>query len=198
MGDSAHIPTVPSPSVIRTIDSTTNWEDFQLVTQTAPQTVRPADLSDAAEIAAIFNQGIEERVATFETHPKTTEGVAGLISSGALILVAEGANAVVGFAKAGPYDDSSAYYRGINEVTLYVERGARRGGVGRALLEALVSAASERGLYKLTAKIFSSNQPSIALFHACGFREVGVHHRHGVVDGEWTDVTLVERSLGEG
>jgi phosphinothricin acetyltransferase len=167
------------------------------VTEEAPPRVRFAQLEDAAEIAAIFNQGIEERVATFETHPKTTEGVAELISSGALILVAEGGSAVVGFAKAGPYDDSSAYYGGINEATLYVERGARRAGVGTALLEALVSAATQRGLYKLTAKIFSSNQPSIALFRACGFREVGVHHRHGVVDGDWKDVTVVERSLGE-
>jgi L-amino acid N-acyltransferase YncA len=182
MRDSAHIP----------------WENSQLVTASPPQTVRLADPGDAAEIATIFNQGIEERVATFETHPKTAEGVGELISSGALILVAEDGTGVVGFAKAGPYDDSSAYYRGINEATLYVERGARRGGVGRALLEALVVAAGERGLYKLTAKIFSSNQPSIALFRACGFREVGVHRRHGVIDGDWKDVTVVERSLGEG
>jgi phosphinothricin acetyltransferase len=168
------------------------------VTETAPRTVRLARPGDAAEIAAIFNQGIEERMATFDTRAKTAEGVAELISSGALILVAEDGNRVVGFAKAGPYDDSSAYYRGINEATLYVDRGARRGGIGRALLEALVAAARERGLYKLTAKIFSSNQPSIALFRSCGFREVGVHHRHGVIDGDWKDVTVVERSLGEG
>jgi L-amino acid N-acyltransferase YncA len=168
------------------------------VKQEAPPDVRLAQPGDAAAIAAIFNQGIEERVATFETHPKTTEGIAELISAGSLIVVAERDGRVVGFAKAGPYDDASAYYRGINEATLYVERGARRSGIGRALLEALADAAAERGLYKLTAKIFSSNQPSVALFRACGFREVGVHHRHGNLDGEWKDVTVVERSLEQG
>ena len=102
---------------------------------------------------------------------------------------------MIGFAKAGPYDDHNHYYDGIGEATVFVTRDRRRGGVGHALLQALVEAARGRGLHKLTAKIFAENAASIRLFESCGFRQVGVHHRHGRLDGEWKDVVLVERSL---
>jgi L-amino acid N-acyltransferase YncA len=64
-------------------------------------------------------------------------------------------------------------------------------------MEAVAEAATERGYYKLVGKIFTSNAPSIALVEACGWREVGVHHRHGRLDGEWKDVLVVERLLGD-
>ena len=102
---------------------------------------------------------------------------------------------VIGFAKADPYEDRSHYYDGIGEATVYVERDARGGGAGRALLDALIEAGRGRGLHKLTAKVFASNEASIALFHACGFRTVGTHLRHGRLEEEWLDVVLLERSL---
>jgi L-amino acid N-acyltransferase YncA len=84
----------------------------------------------------------------------------------------------------------------VGEATLYVEREARRSGVGSGLLEALAEAAAERGLHKLTGKIFPTNGPSVELIRACGWREVGVHLRHGRLDGEWRDVLVVEILLG--
>jgi phosphinothricin acetyltransferase len=158
--------------------------------------VRPAQASDAEAIAAIHNQGISERVATFETNEKRAEDVRSLIEDGALVLVFERDGDVAGFAKVGPYDDGSHYYAGIGEATLYVERSSRRGGVGLALLQALCDAAEERGRHKLVAKVFASNEPSLALFERCGFRRVGVHERHASLDGEWKDVVMMERSLG--
>ena len=104
---------------------------------------------------------------------------------------------VVGWASVGPYDDAHEYYSGVGEATLYVGRDARRGGTGRALLEALAEEAELRGYHKLIGKIFTSNQPSIALVRSGGWREVGVHRRHGRLDGEWKDVLVVERLLGE-
>jgi L-amino acid N-acyltransferase YncA len=158
--------------------------------------VRPAQGSDAEAIAAIHNQGIDDRVATFETNPKRVEDVAALIEGGALVLVDDRDGTIAGFAKVGPYDDGSHYYAGIGEATLYVERGSRGSGIGRGLLDALCEAALQRGLHKLVAKVFASNAPSLALFERCGFREVGVHERHASLDGEWKDVILLERSLG--
>ena len=64
-------------------------------------------------------------------------------------------------------------------------------------MEAAAEAAEERGYHKLVGKIFASNSPSIALVKACGWREVGVHRRHGRLDGEWKDVLMVERLLGD-
>src|SRR5215211_3092347 len=159
--------------------------------------IRPATSADAAAMARIYNQGIAERVATFETREKTADELAALIESGALALVAERAGEVVAFVKVGPYDDPSHYYRGIGEATMYVDRDARHSGVGRSLMEAVADAAEERGYYKLVGKIFTSNAPSIAMVKACGWREVGVHRRHGRLDGEWKDVLVVERLLGD-
>jgi L-amino acid N-acyltransferase YncA len=110
-------------------------------------------------------------------------------------VVCERDDEVIGFAKADPYEDRSHYYGGIGEATVYVAREARGTGTGRALLEGLVDAARGRGLHKLTAKIFASNEASIGLFGSCGFRTVGTHLRHGRLEGEWVDVVLLERSL---
>ena len=112
-------------------------------------------------------------------------------------MVAEGGGRVVGWASVAPYDEAHEYYAGVGEATLYVDPSARRGGTGRALLTALADEAERRGYHKLVGKIFTSNEPSIALVKSCGWREVGVHRRHGRLDGEWKDVLVVERLLGE-
>jgi L-amino acid N-acyltransferase YncA len=159
--------------------------------------VRPARRDDAPAITRIFNEGLAERVATFETRPKAAGEIAELIDAGALVLVAERDGQVVAFAKLGPYDDPSHYYSGVGEATLYVAREARRARAGAELLNALAEEAERRGYWKLVGKIFASNAPSIALVRSCGWREVGVHRRHSRLDGEWKDVLVVERLLGE-
>ena len=160
--------------------------------------VRPARPADAEAVAAIFEQGIEDRVATFETRPVAPEEwERRLASAEELVLVAEQDGRILAFAAAGPYADRHDYYAGIAEATMYVERASRRRGVGLKLLNALADAAGERGLHKLVGKILTTNHASIALVRECGFREVGVHRRHGRLDGEWKDVLVVERLLGD-
>lgn len=159
--------------------------------------VRPATLGDAAAIARIHAAAIAERVATFETRPPSPEEVEGLIAGEAIVLVAEGDGEVLAFARVGPYSDPNHYYAGVGEATLYVASEARRGGIGRALMEALAEEAGRRGYWKLVGKIFGSNAPSLELVRACGWREVGVHLRHGRLDGKWKNVVVVERLLGE-
>ncbi|HKH13391.1 MAG TPA: GNAT family N-acetyltransferase [Solirubrobacterales bacterium] len=159
--------------------------------------IRPARTADAGDMARIYNQGIAERVATFETNTKSPAELAELIEAGALVLVAEREGTVMAFIKIGPYDDASHYYSGIGEATMYVDRPARRSGAGRALMEAVADAAEHHGYYKLVGKVFTSNAPSIAMVKACGWREVGVHRHHGRLDGEWKDVLVVERLLGD-
>lgn len=110
-------------------------------------------------------------------------------------VVGERDGEVIGFAKADPYEDRSHYYDGVGEATVYVAREARRSGAGAALLAALAEAARERGLHKLTAKVFAGNEASLKLFEGAGFRTVGTHIRHGQLDGEWLDVGVLERSL---
>jgi len=159
-----------------------------------PLTIRAAVPGDAAALASIFNQGVEDRIATFET-TRATEAEAGRWIDGQLVLVAELDRSIVGWAKAGPYSDAHSYYDGVREATLYVEREARRTGIGRVLLAALADAAADFGAHKLVGKIFISNEPSIALVRDLGWLEVGVHTRHGKLDGEWKDVLVVEKLL---
>ena len=158
--------------------------------------MRPARSGDAERIALIHDQGIEERVATFQTEAQRPAEIAARIERGEPWLVAQDEGRVVGWASVGPYD-AHAYYEGVGEATLYVERSARRSGAGRALMNALGQEAEGRGYYKLVGKIFTSNRPSIALVRSCGWREVGVHRRHGRLDGDWKDVLVVELLLGD-
>jgi L-amino acid N-acyltransferase YncA len=159
--------------------------------------IRPARAGDAATMAAIFRQGIEDRVATFETVPASEGEMVALAESGAPVLVAERGGRVVGWAKVGPYTDAHEYYAGVGEATLYVARDVRRSGVGLALLTAIAEAAERAGYHKLVGKVMAVNAASIELVRRCGWREVGLHLRHGRLDGEWHDVLVVEKLLGD-
>jgi L-amino acid N-acyltransferase YncA len=158
--------------------------------------VRPAKPGDAERVAAIYNQGIEDRQATFQTRLHGAQDFLERIARVQPFLVAEAGGEVVAWAAVLPYCDQAAYYAGVGEATMYVERSARRKGVGSRLLDELAVAAERHGFYKLTGKIFTSNTPSIELITARGYREVGVHRRHGRLDGEWKDVLVVELLLG--
>ena len=158
---------------------------------------RPAAAGDAAVIAAIFREGIEDRVATFETEPPSEAVMTDAIAAALPMLVAERDGELVGWAKVGPYDPIHDYYVGVGEATIYVARAARGAGVGRVLLEELEAAAESAGFFQLIAKLFTTNAHSIALFQGHGWRPVGVHHRHGRLDGAWKDVLVLEKLLGD-
>ena len=155
--------------------------------------VRRATPADAAAVAAVYNHGIEDRTATFQTAPQPPEAFADRIEAG-VVGVAEDGGRLLGAGWSSTYDAAS-YYAGVREVAVYVSRDARRRGVGRALLEWLGDEARARGAHKLVAKVFTTNDDSLALFDACGWRVVGTHVRHGRLEGEWKDVTVLERSL---
>jgi L-amino acid N-acyltransferase YncA len=160
---------------------------------------RLATPADAAAIAAIYNEGIADRIATFETEPRTPEQIAKqLIEKGDRFptLVAEHAGQIVAWAGAGAYRARPAY-AGVAEHSVYVARSARGKGAGRVVLDALCRAYAERGFWKIVSRIFPENTASLALHRRCGFRVVGVYQRHGKLEGEWRDCVIVERLLGE-
>lgn len=159
-------------------------------------TIRPAQPHDAAAIARIYNEGIEDRIATFETEPRSPGDIEARIAAGEPMLVAERSGAVVGWASVLPYSDRCAY-QGIGEYTVYVARGARGARVGSALIRQTLADAEARGLHKLVGKILSENASSLALALRHGFRELGVHRRHARLDGAWRDVVVVELLLGD-
>ena len=160
---------------------------------------RLARADDAAAIAHIYNQGIEDRVATFETEPRSTADIERLLAERAgrfPAVVVERNAQVVAWASAGTYR-ARPCYDPIAEHSVYVERGQRGSGIGRVALEALCAEAARLGFLKLVSRIFPENGASLALHRWAGFREVGTYRRHGKLDGEWRDCVIVEKLLGE-
>ena len=161
-------------------------------------TTRLARVEDAEAIARIYNQGIEERIATFETEPRTREQLATqLTDKGGRYptVVVERDGQVIAWASAGAYRSRPAY-AGVAEHSVYVAREARGTGAGRVALEALFAAYASRGFWKLVSRIFPENVASIALHERAGFRIVGVYRRHVRLEGEWRDCVIVEKLLG--
>lgn len=164
-----------------------------------PTSVRAARREDAAAIAAIYNQGIEDRQATFETEPRSAERIAMWLDEKAgryPVVVAERGGRVIAWAAAASYRPRSCY-DGVAEFSVYTAREARGTGAGRAALQGLIDACETAGFWKLVSRVFPENAASRALCRRLGFREVGRYQRHGRLDGAWRDTVIVERLLGE-
>ena len=124
---------------------------------------RAATIADAAAIAKIYNEGIADRIATFETEPRSAGKIAEWFTGRQLVIVVETeAAGPVAFAASFPYSERSCY-RGIGEFSVYVRRDFRGRGAGRVVLAALMEAARTAGLYKLTSRVFPENGASRAL-----------------------------------
>jgi L-amino acid N-acyltransferase YncA len=160
-------------------------------------TVRPAERADAAALARIYSEGIEDRNATFETDPRSAADAERWFDGEVVLIAVEDGCEVVAFAGASPYRPQRRAYDGVREFMVYVARSHRGRGAGRAAMEALLAESERRGHVKLVSRVFPENAASRALLRAVGFREVGVYRRHGKLDGVWKDNVIVERLLGE-
>lgn len=157
-------------------------------------TTRTATPEDAAAIAAIYNQGIEDRCSTFETTPRTAADIVRWFDGAHPVVVAEQAGEIVAFAATSPYSPRACYATNA-EFSVYVRRDARGQGAGRAAMLALIDAAGQHGFTKLISRVFIDNAASRHLMASLGFREVGVYENHGRLDGVWRDVVIVERLI---
>jgi phosphinothricin acetyltransferase len=164
---------------------------------TAKLSTRSATIADAAAIAEIYNQGIADRIATFETKPRAAADIAAWFAPPHLVVVAETEAGPVAFAASFPYSNRPCY-RGIGEFSVYVRRDCRGCGAGREVLAGLIEAARAAGLHKLTSRVFPENAASRALLKGLGFEEIGLRRRHGQLDGCWRDCVIVERLLNKG
>ena len=161
-------------------------------------TTRLAVRADAKAIADIYNQGIEERIATFETAHRSAQDVERQLAEKGdryPTVVVEHDGHVVAWASASPYRARPAY-AGVAEHSVYVARHARGMGAGLAALEALAHQYEARGFWKLVSRIFPENTGSLMLHERAGFRTVGVYRRHGQLEGQWRDCVIVEKLLG--
>ncbi len=155
---------------------------------------RPATPDDAETIALVYNEGIADRTATFETRPRTSDEVRAWFDGKHPIVVVEHDGVVPAFASTSSYRNRDCY-AGIAEASVYVARAWRGRGAGRTALAALIESAEQAGYWKLVSRIFPENHPSRSLIRSLGFREVGTYEKHGRLDGVWRDVIIVERLI---
>jgi phosphinothricin acetyltransferase len=155
---------------------------------------RAANPEDAEAIARIYNEGIEDRIATFETRPRTAAEIRAWLDDEYPIIVVEEEGVVVSFANTSAYSPRECY-AGVAEFSVYTASEARGRGAGTLALESLIAAAERAGFWKLVSRVFVENEPSRKLLISVGFREVGVHEKHARLDGTWRDVVVVERLL---
>ncbi len=159
--------------------------------------IRPARLTDATEIAAIYNREIVESTSTFDTVERTLEGQQRWIAErsgafSAIVAVVDGQ--VVGFAALSPYKERAAY-RTTVENSVYVAPSHHRRGIGRALMDELITTARASGFHSIVARIEASREGSRALHRACGFELVGIERQVGRKFNRWLDVAVLQLLL---
>jgi len=169
----------------------------------ATVTLRPARAGDAEAVCLIYNQGIEDRVATLETALRTPkERREWMAARGPRhpVIVAEAAGApgaagmVVGWGSLNVFNARPAY-RHVADFSVYVERAWRGKGVGHRLLERLIEVAHEIGYHKMVLSTFPTNTGGVALYERLGFSRVGVYREQGMLDGKWIDTLIMEKLL---
>ncbi len=157
--------------------------------------VRRATIDDAAAMCRIYNEGIADRIATFETAPRAVDDVrAWFTGSHPIVVTEDDRRDVIAFASTSTYRPRDCY-SGVAEFSVYVAREARGKGAGRMAMTALIDAAREAGFWKLLSRVFVENHASRSLLKSVGFREVGTYQKHGRLDGVWRDTVIVELLL---
>ena len=163
----------------------------------AALTLRPARAGDAEAICRIYNQGIEDRVATLETEVRTPEERREWMAARGPrhpVIVAEADGQVAGWGSLNVFNPRPAY-RHVADFSVYVERGWRGKGVGHRLLERLIAQAREIGYHKMVLATFPTNEQGVRLYERLGFSRVGVYREQGMLDGQWVDVLIMDRLL---
>jgi L-amino acid N-acyltransferase YncA len=160
--------------------------------------IRGGRRDDIVEMTRIYNQGIEDRIATLEVDSKSQADVEQwLIDDPPTryeVIVAEADGKLAGWAALRPYSHRCAY-AGVADLSIYVERNARGKGVGDQLLTALEKRARENAFHKIVLFTFPFNEAGQRLYRKRGFREVGTFREQGTLDGRFVDVVAMEKIL---
>ncbi len=158
--------------------------------------IRPARDDDAPALREIFNEAVQDALATFDTEPVSLDEQRRRLAAAAAearqpILVAELRGWAVGWITIQQYD-LRRHMEDVGEVTVFVQRSFRKYGVGRQLMQAVQKEAQRLGYRKLIGHVLAENQDSLRLCRATGWREVGCHLQHALRDGPPRDVVVVE------
>ncbi|RSS58828.1 GNAT family N-acetyltransferase [Streptomyces sp. WAC01280] len=155
-------------------------------------TVVPLTAEHAEQVLAIYQAGIDEGDATFETAAPTWERFDEAKLPAHRFAAVDGAGTVLGWVAASAVSDRCAY-AGVVEHSVYVHPGARGRGIASVLLGALIASTEAAGIWTVQSGIFPENTASLAVHERAGFRVIGTRERIGRLHGRWRDTVLVER-----
>ena len=153
--------------------------------------IEPMDPAHGPAVLAIYQAGIDEGDATFETEAPDWQTFSGArLDAHRFVALRDGI--VSGWVAVSAVSDRCAY-AGVVEHSVYVDPDARGLGLGRALLQALIASTEAAGIWTIQSGVFPENVASLALHRSVGFREVGRRERLGRHHDRWRDVLLLER-----
>lgn len=160
--------------------------------------VGEAAVKDASQIAEIYNEGIEDRIATLETNLRTEEDIRNWLSNRSekhkVLVIEDGNEVIIGWASLNVFN-SRCCYSGVADISIYIKRDMRGKGIGGILLNDLIETAKEQGFHKLVLSTFDFNEAGKKLYKSFGFREVGTYMNQGILDGKYVNVTIMELQL---
>lgn len=158
----------------------------------ADVTLRSMRADDADRVLAIYQAGLDAGDASFETTAPTWAAFDAGRSPGHRLVAVDGDGLVIGWIAVTP-TSARAVYAGVVEHSVYVDPAARRRGVARLLLDALIASTEAAGVWTIQSGVFPENTASLALHRRAGFRVIGRRERVGRHHGRWRDVVLLER-----
>lgn len=161
--------------------------------------IRDARVEDAAATLRIYNHEVLEGVATLDIETRTLAEQRRWIEDrlgGRSVVVAETNRQLVGFAALSTFRDRGAYSTTV-ENSIYVATSARQRGIGRALLNELISQARALGYHCMIARIVGDNHSSLALHRSLGYSLVGIERQVARKFGRWLDVTEMQLILAD-
>jgi len=160
--------------------------------------IREARLHDIPYITKIYNQGIEDRIATLETRLREDAEMESWFTTRGerykVIVIEDQESIVRGWASINVFN-SRCCYSGVGDLSIYIERDMRGKGLGATLLRGLLDVAHEQEFHKLVLSTFEFNEAGKRLYKALGFREVGTYVDQGILDGSFVNITIMEKLI---
>jgi phosphinothricin acetyltransferase len=154
--------------------------------------IRPMTADDAGDVLRIYQAGLDTGQASFETvAPSWTAFDASRLPGHRLVAVTD-EDRIAGWAAVSAVS-ARPVYTGVVEHSIYIDPDQHGGGVGLALLKALIDSTEAAGIWTIQSGVFPENTASLRLHERAGFRVIGVREKVGRHHGVWRDVLLLER-----